>query len=73
MGFDNELIINNIEDVRNYKASTLKIEKELNYKAAYTVIDSLNDILDNININDYNFNDEIFYNIETFKKVVNEQ
>ena len=73
LGFDNELIINNIEDVRNYKVSTLKIEKELNYKATYTITDSLNDILDNININDYNFNDGIFYNIETFKKVINEQ
>jgi nucleoside-diphosphate-sugar epimerase len=69
LGFDNELIINNIEDIRNYKVSTTKIEKELNYKPTYTITDSLNDILHNIDIEGYNFNNPIFYNIETFKKV----
>jgi nucleoside-diphosphate-sugar epimerase len=69
LGFDNELIINNIEDIRNYKVSTSKIEKELKYKATYTIIDSLNEILHNIDTKDYDFNNPIFYNIETFKKV----
>ena len=70
MGFENELIINNNPDVRNYKVSTSKIEDELGYKAQYTPIDSLKDILNNINLSDYDFNKDIYYNIEVFKQIL---
>lgn len=70
MGFKNELIINNNPDVRNYKVSTSKIEDELGYKAQYTPIDSLKDILNNINLSDYDFNKDIYYNIEVFKQIL---
>lgn len=68
-GFDVELIINNIEDVRNYKVDISKIEAELNYKPKYTFIDSMNEILDNINLKEYDFNNSIYYNLETFKQI----
>lgn len=73
LGIKTNLIIKNIEDVRNYKVSTNKIEKDLKYKSQYTIEDSVDDILNNINISNYNFNDVSYYNIETFKKVTNEQ
>jgi nucleoside-diphosphate-sugar epimerase len=69
-GFNVELIVNDIKDVRNYMVDTTKIETELNYKSKYTVIDSLNDIFENINFNGYDFTKDIYYNIETFKRII---
>jgi nucleoside-diphosphate-sugar epimerase len=64
-----ELIINNIQDMRNYKVSTNKIETELGFKSLYSPIDSVNEILDNIGDN-YDFNNPNFSNIEIFKNVI---
>ena len=72
LGMNLKLIINNIEDVRNYKVSTEKIEKDLKYKSQYSIQNSVDDILNNINIYDYNFSNSIYYNIETFKKIIGE-
>jgi nucleoside-diphosphate-sugar epimerase len=69
-GFDIELVINDIPDVRNYKVSTTKIEDELGYKAQYTPLDSIDEILSNLDMNTYNFNQDIFYNINIFKQVL---
>ena len=69
-GFETELILNENPDVRNYKVSTLKIEDELGYKALYNPIDSLNEILSNIDPNNYDFNKDIYYNINIFKQVL---
>tara|TARA_R110000868_G_scaffold408357_1_gene691397 strand:+ start:608 stop:1606 length:999 start_codon:yes stop_codon:yes gene_type:complete len=69
-GFDVELIINNNSDVRNYKVSTNKIEDELGYKSQYNPLDSLDEILSNIDPLTYNFNEEIYYNINIFKKIL---
>ena len=69
-GFEIELILNENPDVRNYKVSTLKIEDELGYKALYNPIDSLNEILSNINPNEYDFNQDIYYNINIFKQIL---
>jgi len=69
-GFNVELIVNDIKDVRNYMVDTTKIETELNYKSKYTVIDSLNDIFENINFDGYDFTKDIYYNIETFKRII---
>ena len=69
-GFNVELIINNNPDVRNYKVSTTKIEDELGYKVQYNPLDSLNEILSNINPLDYDFNKDIYYNINIFKQIL---
>ena len=69
-GFDIELIINDIPDVRNYKVSTTKIEDELGYKAQYAPLDSIDEILSNLDVNTYNFNQDIFYNINIFKQIL---
>jgi nucleoside-diphosphate-sugar epimerase len=70
LGINTKLIINNNPDVRNYKVSTNKIEDELGYKAQYTPIDSLTEILDNIDISNYDFNKDIYHNINIFKQIL---
>jgi nucleoside-diphosphate-sugar epimerase len=69
-GFDVKLVMNNNPDVRNYKVSTNKIEDELGYKAQYNPLDSLDEILSNIDPLTYDFNKEIYYNINIFKKIL---
>jgi len=73
LGFDVELIINNNPDVRNYKVSTEKIEDELGYKAQYNPLDSIDEILSNIDVNQYDFNQDIFYNINIFKQIIDNE
>jgi nucleoside-diphosphate-sugar epimerase len=73
MGFDVELIINNNPDVRNYKVSTEKIEDELGYKAQYNPLDSIDEILSNIDVNQYDFNQDIFHNINIFKQIIDNE
>jgi nucleoside-diphosphate-sugar epimerase len=68
-GYDVELIINNTPDLRNYKVSTDKIEDELGFKASYNVYDSIDEILSNID-DSYDFNNDIYYNIDIFKKIL---
>jgi nucleoside-diphosphate-sugar epimerase len=70
LGINTKLTINNNPDVRNYKVSTNKIEDELGYKAQYTPIDSLTEILDNIDISNYDFNKDIYHNINIFKQIL---
>ena len=70
LGINTKLIINNNPDVRNYKVSTNKIEDELGYKAQYTPIDSLTEILNNIDTSNYDFNKDIYYNITIFKQIL---
>jgi len=69
-GYDIELVINNNPDVRNYKVSTGKIEDELGYKAQYNPLDSLNEVLSNIDPLTYDFSKDIYYNINIFKQVL---
>jgi nucleoside-diphosphate-sugar epimerase len=69
-GFDIELDIHNNPDVRNYKVSTNKIEDELGFKAQYNPLDSVNEILDNIDPLSYDFNKDIYHNINIFKQVL---
>lgn len=70
LGFSVDLIINNAQDVRNYKVSTTKIEKELKFKSKFSPIDSMLDILNNIDLNNYNFDNPAYSNIDTFKRVL---
>ena len=71
-GFDIELDIKDIKDVRNYKVDTFKIEDELGFKSKYTPLDSVKEILSKIDLDNYDFSKDEFYNINTFKKVLNE-
>ena len=71
LGFSVELIINNIDDLRNYKVSTDKIQKDLQYYPNFTPLDSIDEILNEINPNNFDFEKDMFYNINTFKKILN--
>lgn len=72
-GYDIKLDILNNPDVRNYKVSTSKIEDELGFKANYTPVDSLDEIINSIDVNNYDFNKDIYYNINIFKQVLNNE
>jgi nucleoside-diphosphate-sugar epimerase len=65
-----ELEILQNPDVRNYKVSTDKIEDELGFKARYSPLDSLKEILSNIDVNNYDFSKDIYYNINIFKNIL---
>lgn len=69
-GYVVDLVINENNDVRNYKVTTEKIEDELGFKSQFTPLDSLAEILDNIDPLSYNFNDDEYSNITTFQKVL---
>ena len=70
LGHDIELELLDIHDVRNYKVSIDKISDELNFIPLYKPADTVNEILENIDLNSYDFNKEQYYNIKTFKKVI---
>jgi len=69
-GYVVDLVINENNDVRNYKVNTEKVEDELGFKSQFTPLDSLAEILDNIDPLSYNFNDDEYSNITTFQKVL---
>jgi len=69
-GYVVDLVINENNDVRNYKVSTEKIEDELGFKAQFTPLDSLAEILDNMDPLSYNFDNDEYSNITTFQKVL---
>lgn len=68
-GYNVDLVINDIPDLRNYKVKTDKIQKELNFNPRYKIVDSINEILDNIEDN-YDFEKDIYCNINIFKKMI---
>lgn len=68
-GHNIELETLDIKDFRNYKVNINKAQDELEFNPIYTPNDSINEILDNIDEN-HDFNDESYYNIKTFKKVI---
>ena len=69
-GYDIKLNYLDIKDIRNYKVSTSNIEDVLGFESKFTPRDSIKEILLNIDLNNYDFNNEQCYNIQTFKKVV---
>ena len=70
LGYDIELEYLDIKDVRNYKVKTSKALDELDFTSSYTPKDSIKEILQNINIETFNFKDKQYYNIETFKNII---
>ena len=69
-GYVVDLVINENNDVRNYKVTTEKIEDELGFKSQFTPLDSLAEILDNMDPLSYNFDSDEYSNITTFQKVL---
>ena len=65
-GYNITLKVNNTKDIRNYKVSGSKMEDVFGFKAKYTPSDSVSEILSNLGEN-FNFNQDRFYNIKTFK------
>jgi len=57
------------EDVRNYLADAKKAKHILGFEPKYSPKDSVRELLNNISVNDLNFNDKRYYNIEMFKEV----
>jgi nucleoside-diphosphate-sugar epimerase len=62
-----EIDVQNRPDVRNYLASNEKAKKILNFYPKYSPRDSIKEILSNIDLNKFNFEDKKYYNIRTFK------
>ena len=56
-------------DVRNYLASNEKIKNILNFDPKYSPKDSVKDVIQNINNFNLNIEDDLYYNINTFKKL----
>ena len=69
-GYDIELEYLDIEDIRNYKVDITKIEEELDYAPKFTPSGTVQEILENINLDEYDLSDDKYYNINVFKKVM---
>lgn len=69
-GYKVDLDLLEIDDVRNYLVDTTKIETVLGFRAQYKPQDTIADILDNIDIQTYDFSKSEYYNINTFKQVL---
>jgi nucleoside-diphosphate-sugar epimerase len=59
----------NVQDVRNYKVSCGKAEKFLNFNPQFKTEHIIKDLIKNYN-NFSNFDNNIYYNINTFKNIV---
>lgn len=80
-GIDIKVNTENKEDLRNYKVTSDKAKKELDFLAKYSPKDSVNEILSNLKMDSgnyyieepsgerYSITDERYVNIDIFKKV----
>ena len=68
-GYEIDLDIQKKKDVRNYLSSNDKIKRILNFRPKYNPEDSVREVLENINKFKLNLNDDVYYNINTFKKL----
>jgi nucleoside-diphosphate-sugar epimerase len=59
----------NVQDVRNYKVSCGKAEKLLNFNPQFKTEHIIKDLIKNYN-NFSNFDNNIYYNINTFKNII---
>ena len=69
-GYPISLEYKNIKDFRNYKMNTSKAEDELEFNPQHTPKDSVKEILDNIDLETFDFTKEMYYNINTFKRIL---
>lgn len=63
-----KLNIKHIEDYRNYKVSIKKANEVLSFKPKHTVEDTIKSLVDNLD-NFRDFDNEEYYNINTFKNI----
>lgn len=70
-GYNANIITNNSDDIRNYKAKSLKIERDLEFKAAHSPRDTVASIVDNIEEFE-DFSDPKYYNIQIMKRKIDE-
>ena len=71
-GYKIQLEMQNRPDVRNYLASNHKAKCVLGFNPKYTPKDSIKEIMDNLNLEEINFQDKKFYNISIFKELIND-
>ena len=55
--------------MRNYKVSNEKARIELDFVAKYSPKDSVREILTNIDLENVDFSDQKYYNIQVFKEL----
>ncbi len=72
MNIDVQIEDQNRQDYRNYKVSTDKAFELLNYKAQQNDLDIISDLYDHLD-QFSDFTNEKFYNIEVFKKLVEQK
>lgn len=63
-----KLKIKHIEDFRNYKVSTRKAQEILSFKPMYSVVDTIESLVDNLD-KFKDFDNPQYYNISTFKSI----
>jgi len=69
-GIDVELEINNVKDFRNYKVDTSLIEDVFQFFPKYHPSDSVSEILQHVLTDDFDFTNDLYYNINIFKQTV---
>ena len=68
LGHASTIETKHIQDVRNYKASNQKARDLLGFDPQYDIGDSVKELLQNTDLNNHDFSDKIYYNIETYKE-----
>ncbi len=63
-----KLAIQRIEDFRNYKVSIKKAQEVLGFKPMYSVVDTIKNLVDHLD-NFRDFDNQAYYNIQTFEKI----
>jgi|TARA_Y100000310_G_scaffold341543_1_gene441013 nucleoside-diphosphate-sugar epimerase len=72
LDIDTEITIKHLQDYRNYKVSIRKIMDSLNYKPMHNIDSIVKDLVEHLeSFND--FEDESYYNINTFKKLLSDK
>lgn len=61
--------VRNVQDVRNYKVQNKKAKIELDFVAKYSPQETVRHLLQNIDLKNYDFNNDKYYNIKVFKKM----
>jgi len=68
-GYAVEIVVRDVQDIRNYKVKNFKAKMELDFTPQFSPRDSVSEILKNVDVKKINFGDDKYYNIQTFKKL----
>ena len=69
LGFQTSILTKNVKDVRNYKVTNKKAKWELDFVAKYSPKDSVRDIIQNLDLENIDFDENRYYNIKMFKDI----